>query len=238
MTFNFHAKYGLFTYAQCGDLDAFQVVCRFSELGAECIVGREKHEDGGTHLHVFAAWETKFRTRRADKFDVGGCHPNVVPSRGSPEKGYDYAIKDGDVVAGGLERPDGGEFSKTRDVWAEIINGESREEFWRLAAELAPRSLACNFSSLRAFADWKYRVDPEPYIHPEGISFDTQRVPELSEWVSNNLGGHSRGGKLPLRSAVHILGVCRGTAPTRHPIGDPAAWVNALTIILIGIQND
>lgn len=57
MSFYFNAKYGLFTYAQCGDLDPFDVVCLFSELGAECIIGREEHQDGGTHLHAFAAWE-------------------------------------------------------------------------------------------------------------------------------------------------------------------------------------
>ena len=174
MSFYFNAKYGLFTYAQCGDLDPFDVVCLFSELGAECIIGREEHQDGGTHLHAFAAWEKKFRSRRTNIFDVGGFHPNVVPSRGTPEGGYDYATKDGDIVGGGLERPDGSKVPCTSDAWATIINAESRDEFWRLVSELAPRSLACNFNSLRNYSEWKYREDPAPYEHPADIGFNTE----------------------------------------------------------------
>jgi len=197
--FNFHAKYGLFTYAQCGDLDPFDVVNHFAELGAECIIGREDHADGGTHLHAFAAWESKFRARTANRFDVGGRHPNVVPSRGTPEKGYDYAVKDGEIVAGGLERPHGARVLQAGDVWDKIVNADSREEFWRLATELAPRSLVCNFNSLRAFADWRYRVEREPYEHPGAILFTTREFPGLDNWVSVHLEPSTLGGELPLR---------------------------------------
>ena len=102
MSFSFNARYALFTYPQCGDLDPFAVSDHFSEMGAECIVAREAHADGGTHLHAFVDFGRKYRTRRVDAFDVAGQHPNVSPSHGTPAKGYDYAIKDGDVVAGGL----------------------------------------------------------------------------------------------------------------------------------------
>ena len=103
MTFNFNAKYVLLTYAQCGDLDPWAIVNHLAELRAECIVGRETHADGGTHLHCFAHFERKFRSRRADVFDVLGCHPNVSPTYTTPQAGWDYACKDGDIVAGGLQ---------------------------------------------------------------------------------------------------------------------------------------
>lgn len=96
--FSFNARYGLFTYAQCGDLDPHDVCCHFTSLQAECIIGREHHSDGGTHLHVFADFGRKRRFRRATTFDVSGRHPNIVPSRGTPRGGYDYATKDGDIV--------------------------------------------------------------------------------------------------------------------------------------------
>ena len=99
-TFRFQARYALLTYAQCGDLDPFAVVNHLAELGAECIIGRENHSDGGLHLHAFVDFGRKYRTRNTRAFDVQGCHPNVSPSRGTPEEGFDYAIKDGDVVAG------------------------------------------------------------------------------------------------------------------------------------------
>ena len=103
--FSFNARYVLLTYAQCSDLDAWAVNDHLAFLGGECIIGRELHADGGTHLHAFCDFGKKFRSRRGDIFDVDGHHPNVVPSRGNPERGYDYAIKDGNIVAGGLARP-------------------------------------------------------------------------------------------------------------------------------------
>nr|QWY79444.1 MAG: replication-associated protein [Cressdnaviricota sp.] len=100
-----NSRYLLLTYAQSNGLDEWDVSNHLSTLGAECIIAREDHADGGTHLHCFVDFNRKFRSRNIRIFDVGGFHPNVSPSRGTPEKGYDYAIKDGEVVAGGLARP-------------------------------------------------------------------------------------------------------------------------------------
>ena len=102
MTFRFAARYGLLTYAQSGELDPFRVVNHLADLGAECIIGREDHADGGVHLHAFFMFERKFESRNVRVFDVDGCHPNIVRGYGTPEKGWDYATKDGDVVGGGL----------------------------------------------------------------------------------------------------------------------------------------
>jgi len=89
--FTFHSRYGLITYAQCDGLDPSDVCNHFTSLGAECIIAREDHADGGTHLHVFADFERKRRFRRADIFDVRGYHPNIEPSRGNPG-GYRRAL--------------------------------------------------------------------------------------------------------------------------------------------------
>ena len=195
MPFEFRAKYGLLTYAQCGDLDPFAVSDHLSELGAECIVGREDHADGGIHLHAFFMFETEFRSRSERVFDVQGCHPNIVRGYGTPEKGYDYAIKDGDVVAGGLERPSGARVSRTRDPWADVIMASTRDEFFELVSQVAPRSLCCSFTSLRAYADWRYREDQQPYCTPAGLSFDTGEYPILGEWVQQALVGPGHSGE-------------------------------------------
>lgn len=197
MPFDFQAKYGLLTYAQCGDLDPFKVSDHLGRLGAECIVGREDHADGGVHLHAFFMFERKFRTRNERLFDVEGKHPNIVRGYGTPEKGYDYATKDGNVVAGGLERPSGASLSETGSTWATIILAESRDEFFARVASLDPRALCVNFTSLRTYADWKYREDPEPYRTPEGVSFTLDGYPELSDWIQHSLGGDASAGEQP-----------------------------------------
>lgn len=48
-----------------------------STLGGECIVAREDHADGGTHLHVFCDFGRKFRSRKADVFDVDDHHQTL-----------------------------------------------------------------------------------------------------------------------------------------------------------------
>ena len=124
MPFRFAAKYALLTYAQCGQLNPFHVCDHLGSLGAECIIGREDHEDGGLHLHAFFMFEREFRTRDERVFDVDGRHPNVVRGYGTPEKGWDYATKYGDVVAGGLERPSREGLSKSGEPWSTIVTGK------------------------------------------------------------------------------------------------------------------
>lgn len=189
MSFRFAAKYGLFTYAQCGDLDAHAVVCHFTSLGAECIIGRENHADGGIHLHAFAMWEKKFQTTSARRFDVLGRHANVVPGYGTPEKGWDYATKDGDVVGGGLERPCGDSVDQAGSKWSQIIAQPTAAGFWEHVALLDPRALCVSFGNLQKYADWKYRPDVTDYENPPGIQYDLVGSPRLSDWWGENIGG-------------------------------------------------
>ncbi|QFR55624.1 replication-associated protein [Agrotis ipsilon-associated genomovirus] len=196
MPFRFQARYGLLTYPQCGDLDPWRIVEMLGDLGAECIIGRENHVDGGLHLHAFFMFERKFESRNVRVFDVDGHHPNIVRGYSTPEKGAAYATKEGDIVAGGL---DIGELrtpvSDAGAVWSQIILSGTREEFFEACARLAPRALCCSFSSLKCYADWKYRPEPVPYEHPSGVSFDTTAYPELDAWVSHNLAGPEYSGR-------------------------------------------
>lgn len=199
-TFRFQARYALLTYAQCGDLDPFAVVNHLAELAAECIIGREDHADGGIHLHAFVDFGKKYRTRNTRAFDVEGYHPNISPSRGTPEEGYDYAIKDGDIVAGGLERPVPERLPATSDIWPEIVNASSESEFWALCESLAPRALVTQFTQLRAFAAWKFPPIRVPYETPQGVILNTDWVPELNGWVRDNLQSSQNGRKLSCTS--------------------------------------
>lgn len=183
-------QYGLITYAQCGDLDPWKVVDLFAELAAECIIGREHHEDGGVHLHCFVDFGRVFRSRDTRVFDLEGRHPNVQHVGRTPWVAYDYCIKDGDVVAGGAERPKerGNRVSKADETWSLIMAATTRDEFFRLCKQLAPAKLATSFNSISSFADWTYQMVPEPYRHPEHIAFIPDRVGALDSWAKANLG--------------------------------------------------
>lgn len=209
-SFHCNARYFLITYAQCGDLSEWDVLDLFVRLGAECIIARENHQTLGVHLHVFVDFGRKFRSRKTDVFDVHGRHANIQPSRGTPEKGYDYAIKDGDVVAGGLERPEGRVGSgKNFDLWTQITDAEDRETFWSLVQELDPKSLCCSFGQLQKYADWKYTPTPPVYESPGGFTFVGGDVDGRDSWVSSaGLGlGQPPLGKRKIKSGHIYPGV-------------------------------
>lgn len=187
-------RYVFLTYAQSGDeFDYWSVVDMLSDMGAECIIGRELHQNGGIHYHVFIDFGRLFSTRKTDVFDVGGHHPNILPVSRTPAKAYDYACKDGDVVAGGLGRPGGDSDCDPDCFWSAASHAGSAEEFLHLCDQLAPRDLIRGFPAFRAYSNWKWDRVPE-YDQPEGVEFDTSAAPGIDEWVSqSNIGiGRSR----------------------------------------------
>lgn len=196
MSFSFHARYALLTYAQCAELSEWDVLDHISQLGGECIIGREDHADGGNHLHVFVDWGRKRRFRRSDVFDVGNFHPNIAPSKGNAGAGWDYATKDGNVVAGGLERPessrecDDNTSSKAADM-AYLVSIEDADTFWESVKSLAPRLLLTSFPSLNSYASWRFRPRTPAYETPGGLRFDGDILSQLSEWSSGNIGCNS-----------------------------------------------
>jgi len=181
--FKVDCQYVLLTYAQSGDLDAGLVVEHLQRLNAECIVARESHVDGGTHLHAFVDFKRRFRSRRTNVFDVGGRHPNISISYGSPDAGYDYAIKDGNIVGGTLVRPSGIGVYEDESTWTIIHRSPDESSFWESVARLDPKTLCTNYRNLRAYVDWRYNTPVhEKYVHPRGLMFELGMVPDLVGW--------------------------------------------------------
>lgn len=177
-------RYVMLTYSQSGpDFDYWAVVDLISEMHGECIIGRENHADGGIHFHVFIDFGRLFSTRKTDVFDVGGKHPNILPVLKTPAKAWDYATKDGDIVAGGLERPGRDCDYDPDDFWAAAANMQSGDEFLHFLDQVAPRICITSFTSIRAYVNWKWAVAPTIYRSPSGVSFDTGHAPLLSEWL-------------------------------------------------------
>lgn len=190
MSFIVQSRYVLLTYAQCGELDPFRVMDAVGDLGGECIIGKEHHADGGLHLHVFCDFGRKLRSRKVDVFDVDGIHPNISCSYGTPEKGYDYAIKDGDVVCGGLGRPiserRGSGGGKTHHIWSQITSAGCAEDFWSLVFELDPKAGATSYTQLSKFCEWRFKPDPPLYVTPGGCEFIGGDLDGRDCWVSQS----------------------------------------------------
>lgn len=192
--FEVHSRYVLLTYPQCGELSPERVGEYLDTNFGKCVIGRENHADGGIHLHCFVDFGRKRRIRNARAFDVEGHHPNVSPSRGTPEKGWDYATKDGVTVWATLDRPGEGGSGRVSTVekWSLITGASDRESFWRLVHELDPKSAACNFRQLQAYCDFKYAPPEREYTTPVGISFFGGELDGRDEWVQQaglGLGG-------------------------------------------------
>lgn len=191
MPFDLHCRYVLLTYSQCGDLSPTDLGEHLQSLGFKLVIGRENHSDGGIHLHCFVDFGRKRRFRNPRSFDFNGCHPNASPSRGTPEAGYDYAIKDGDVCFDSLQRPAesgqsgsgrGGNGS-TNAKWSAITSACDRESFWDLVHELDPKSAACSFTQLQKYCDWKFAPLPPVYESPGGIEFIGGDVDGRDDWL-------------------------------------------------------
>lgn len=137
---------------------------------------------------MFVDFGKKFSTRRTSCFDVDGRHPNIERVGRTPWKAYDYAIKDGDVVCGGAERPEESRSGngETDHKWSRIADAETADEFWELCRTLDPRALCINFGNLQRYADWKFRPVPTPYTHPRSITFTDGDSDGRDDWLSQS----------------------------------------------------
>lgn len=225
MAFRFSARYGLLTYAQSNELDPFRIVEHLSKLGAECIVGRELHDDGGTHFHAFFMFESRFQSRNPRVFDIDSYHPNILRGRKTPEQMYDYATKDGDVCAGGLSRPTPrGSSSKDSDVfWSTVFDAETKDETLRSAGETSVSLYGRYYFQVRAIAESKAQRSPRDYVSDPTLEWELGPYPELRDWCETYLG--RRGGRLvlPLLSCPSLQGVPPGEVlpPFGGPLSPP-----------------
>lgn len=190
MTLYLNARYFLVTYPQSDGLDPWAVNDHFGQLGAECIVAREDHADGHTHLHVMCDFGRKFRSRRADIFDVDGFHPNIERSKANPRKGGLYACKDGEIVAGGLDiaQLPTRLVSTAQDQGSTLLCAESQREFFDIAEDICPGDLISRFSNFHSFAKWKWPELAEPYESPSGFALADGAFPELVRYRTEVVG--------------------------------------------------
>lgn len=127
------------------------------------MIARETHEDGGHHLHILLRTKEKYDCRRADFFDMYGCHGNYKAVR-SFKQSIEYLKKEdqeplifGDIVV-----------DKT---WQDIANSETESEVWKNLWDLKPRDAM--LSGDRIVSNWRKRKralgPPQPPADPDEV---------------------------------------------------------------------
>lgn len=116
----FYAKQFYFTYSQCGELTAKEtydaLVAKFAEkerLIVEYIVGHEKHQDGGNHVHCWIKLDKRYNLRLPARWlDINGVHGNYQSVRDTQQVKR-YCTKDGNYIA---DPP----YNPKKDHWSEV----------------------------------------------------------------------------------------------------------------------
>lgn len=188
MPFRLRAKNILLTYAQIQDGASpsffererahFEFIEQVNGTPLCYRAGRELHEDGGVHLHVFISWDKPFSTRNERIFDFAGAHPNIAPVSRTPRKSWDYAGKDGDIIfEHGLPPGKDGAARSGRDsIFDEAVSCTTKEEFLECIRKGAPRDYVLYRDSLERFCERQFRPPCPTYTSPEFSVLDSHRV--------------------------------------------------------------
>lgn len=203
MPYRLQAKNILLTYSQVDNEDVF--VRNPSAHFEHCCsvwgpidvyrLGRELHQDGGTHFHAFIGTSDRCSTRNARLFDFDGYHPNVRAIRTTPGKAFDYAGKHNDVIYEFGQKPGGDRApGNGRDgPWRDALASGSKEAFLDCLRDNAPRDYVLYHEAILRFVERQFKEEPPEYSSPV---FETDRIDALVRWVNQaNLGGQQWGGR-------------------------------------------
>lgn len=171
MPFRFQGKYLFLTYAQTTDITKEDVLTSITTaIGREprfCLVGHERHLDGGDHFHAFVDFGKRFSFSNERRFDINNFHPNIQKAR-NPKECLAYCSKDGDTVSVG-EAPNFDEADSKpsrHELWASILDESTNaSDFMRRVREVDAFTFCTRYKQLEdmALSVFKRR---EPYVSP------------------------------------------------------------------------
>jgi len=197
MPFRFNAKNVFLTYPQCNlekefALEHFKIIF---PNGFKHTIARERHADGGFHLHVLLCFNTKFSTRDERYFDIATHHPNIQPSR-SVKNTNNYIKKDGDFIT---DIPETG-------GWLAALSASSREDFMEACKEASARDYVLQYDRIVSFADKHFAPPKQEFSSFETTTFIN--VPQaMTDWVRDEL--YSPKNKLERRISLILYGPSR-----------------------------
>lgn len=181
MPFRLQAKSFLLTYPKC-PLTCEQIKDGLLALNLdyEAIrIGREHHEDGSLHLHVYIRLGSRLTTRNNRVFDIGGYHCNISAGIRNHKQAWDYVGKEGYET---LVYPDGATAEVEKEnKWLAVIEAATPEDFETAAIEASPRDYVINFDRIESFKRHKFSNKHDPYV-PRFTEFDLSQNPDLQSF--------------------------------------------------------
>lgn len=196
MSFCAQGRYFFLTYSQVNDGSThIQLLDFLRGLPGQpfrfCLVGRERHDDGGTHFHVFIDWGKRRKFTSPTRFDFNNYHPNIQACR-DPTAALQYCEKDGDTLSEG-DRPDLStpERESRSQLWGRLLDeATSASDFLSKVRVADPYTFATRYQALESMARSVYRTtspyvspyEPQDFKLPEGI--ESWLLEEFDEEVS------------------------------------------------------
>lgn len=163
-------------YGESGECESFFK----RQPGIQCfIIASECHADGTAHLHIYAEYTTRLRTRNERYFDVNQAHPNIQAVR-SKTAVLEYVCKDRNYIARKKLGDDWSEWKlKLKRNYGDLITqSDTKTDFMENAKEWFPKDFILSNDRLQLYADKYYKA---PVYEPRYTIF---RVPvELTAWV-------------------------------------------------------
>jgi len=189
-TFRLQAKHLFLTYPRC-TVTKEEAIRQLQAVPMvdikDYVVGRELHEDGTPHLHVYLSLARKCNIVTAANLDLKEgdtvFHGNYQAAR-KPADTIKYCKKDGDSI-----ESEGITEDEERPRWGELKEkAQSAEEYLSLVLQHYPRDAALNWDRLKSFAADQWKPTILPYV-PEYTREDFTNLPEaITDWVSEFIG--------------------------------------------------
>nr|QJB18664.1 MAG: replication-associated protein [Genomoviridae sp.] len=197
--FRFTKRFCLLTYSQVpGDFSHSAIATIIHGDGGSCCIGRELHQDGGTHYHAFVDYARVRDLSNERRWDVQGVHPNVRPVSRTPWAAYEYARKHGDIVhdcftdANRPRRPSDRGQGSSRKRWTDITDAPTKDEFFKKIKADDPRSLVVSFRNVQSYAEWQYPSVRRQYEQPVGLTISAS-IPAELRGFAERVGKHGAG---------------------------------------------
>jgi len=143
----------------------------------QVVIAEEVHADGNKHHHAYLKYPKKLCIRDCNVFDIDNAHCNVQSAR-SAKRVIQYCVKEGNFRSFGVEV----KIKREAGLKRLLEEVSEPEEFLSKVTKLDPEWALSRFTSLRAFAEWRFRDGNRVFEAQRPLSSFHGIPTEVEEW--------------------------------------------------------